>query len=276
MANEKLLSNDAKENEAKENEAQERVTQFIQAHATKRSPQRSQLKIDWATVVNIIRKLPSGKAAGFAGIPPEAFKRLSIQLTAVVTLILEKMINHNVMISSISAKSSRYQRIIDTSNIRPLTISDTIANIYRKVIMHELESNWPNIDKQFGFKSWSSCEHAIFTLRETALLGIKNHKPTYACAINASNAFDKLKRAILWHKMIGRLDDVNLASFIKQYDHSLAIINKHNTISAIFSYRLVVKQGRPLSLRLFAIYLEDLVGNIEAAGMGMQARGNKH
>ena len=278
MANEKLLTNDAKENEAKE-----RVAQFIQAHTTKRSHQRSQLKIDWATVGNIIRKLPSGKAAGFAGIPPEAFKHgLSIQLTALVTLILEKMINHNVMphlfnlgqVKPIPKDNS--STVTDTSNIRPLTISDTIANIYEKVIMHELESSWPNIDNQFGFKSRSSCEHAIFTLRETALLGIKNHKPTYACAIDASKAFDKLNRAILWDKMIGRIDDDILASLIKYYDNSLAIINNNNTTSAIFSTRLGVKQGGPLSPRLFAIYLEDLVDNIEAAGMGIQAGGNTH
>ena len=278
MANEKLLTNNAKENEAKE-----RVAQFIQDHATKRRHQRSQLKIDWATVGNIIRKLPSGKAAGFAGIPPEAFKQgLSIQLTAIVTLILEKMINYNVMphlfnlgqVKLIPKDNSN--TATDTNNIRPLTISDTIANIYEKVIMHELESKWPNIDKQFGFKPRSSCEHAIFTLRETALHGIKNHKPTYACAIDASKAFDKLNRAILWDKMIGRLDDDILANLIKYYDNSLAIITNQNTTSAIFATKLGVKQGGPLSPRLFAIYLEDLVDNIEAGDMGIQAGGNAH
>ena len=67
-----------------------------------------------------------------------------------------------------------------------------------------------------------------------------------------------------------------LASLIKYYDNSLAIINNNTTTSAIFSTMLGVKQGGPLSPLLFAIYLEDLVDNIEAAGMGIQAGGNAH
>ena len=40
----------------------------------------------------------------------------------------------------------------DAKNLRPITVSDCIANIYEKVIMYEIEKTHTNDDKQFGLK----------------------------------------------------------------------------------------------------------------------------
>ena len=272
MANEKLIINNAKEHDAKL-----KVEQFQKDRNKKLSQHPSNFSISVSEIERIIRDLSSGKAVGFAAIPSEAFKHgLSPELAGIVALILEKMIQHNItphffnlgQIKPIlkDPKGSN----MDKNNIRPLTISDTLANIYEKVIMIELEKKWPNLDKQFGFKPRSSCDHAIFVLRETALLAKRKRKNTYACAIDASKAFDKLNRHILWSKMIGKIDDDILASLINYYNHSLAIVIKENEASNIFKTELGVKQGGPLSPRLFALYMEDLVAQIESSGHGIQ------
>ena len=41
----------------------------------------------------------------------------------------------------------------DTNNLRPVTISDTLAKIYEKVLLSEIERTHTNNEKQFGFKT---------------------------------------------------------------------------------------------------------------------------
>ncbi|RNA41785.1 RNA-directed DNA polymerase from mobile element jockey-like [Brachionus plicatilis] len=93
----------------------------------------------------------------------------------------------------------------DVNNIRPITISDTLANIYEKLIMIELDKSHNGVPNQFGFTSKSSCNHAVFALNETILHTIKKNKPVYACAIDASKAIDKVNQTNLFNKLIGKI-----------------------------------------------------------------------
>ena len=76
-----------------------------------------------------------------------------------------------------------------------------IANIFEKLMLHEIDKTDKNSKNQFGFKEGSSCQHAIFTLKETIILNKSKLNPTYVCAIDASEAFDKVNRVILRNKI---------------------------------------------------------------------------
>jgi hypothetical protein len=57
----------------------------------------------------------------------------------------------------------------DLNNIRPISISTCFAQIFEKLILilsPELKISHAN---QFGFKEKTSCNHALFTLKETIL-----------------------------------------------------------------------------------------------------------
>ena len=141
---------------------------------------RSEVRVSEEDISQILDNLKSGKAPGLNGLAAEAFKYgKCTQLIFLIQLIIAKMFRHNViphlfnvgLIMPIVKDSEEDPNNI--ANIRPITISDTIANIYERVLLKEMDRVWPNIGKQYGFKKHSSCSHAIFTLRETSLLKMK-------------------------------------------------------------------------------------------------------
>ena len=266
-----------RENALAEHEAMEAVDNFLRVHAANRERTPSDWRLCTRDVEEVLATLSSGKATGFSGMASEAYKFGSCpRLVMLVKLVVEKMFHHNIIPHLFNVglimpiiKDAR-QDHSDLANVRPITVSDTLANVYERLVLREFERVWPNSGKQFGFKKNSSCSHAIFTLRETALLKMKTRGGVHVCAIDASKAFDKLNRAILWAKMIGRIDDDILANLINYYGCAHALIVTKDSYSTMFRTSLGVKQGGPLSPRLFAAYLEGLVDNIEVSGLGVR------
>ncbi len=134
----------------------------------------------------------------------------------------------------------------------------------------EIERKHTNNNKQFGFKKNSSCGHAVFVLNETIKLYKQKNKKTYVCAIDASKAFDKVDRKYLWLKLKDKVEPYILASLMEYYNDSIAVVNNNNEYSKIFKTSIGVKQGGPLSPRLFAMYVEDLIDQIENLEEGAQ------
>ena len=149
-----------------------------------------------------------------------------------------------------------------------------MANIYEKIILNELEKTHPNNKKQFGFKKNSSCGHALFVLRELLIKNQKNKKKTYICAIDASKAFDKVNRNFMWNKLIDKSNPIALSSLINYYENSVAMVNNNNEKSEVFSTKIGVKQGGPLSPKLFSIYMDELINEIEELKCGMDLYGH--
>ncbi len=143
-----------------------------------------------------------------------------------------------------------------------------LTNVFEKLMLIKINMRCPNIQKQFGFTKRSSCGHAVFVLKETMLVTKKNNKKMYATAIDASKAFDKVNRWTLWLMLHKRVGYEIMYLLKKYYDASSAyVINKGET-SDQFKTSIGVKQGGPLSPRLFAIYVQDLEVIINSSGIG--------
>lgn len=162
------------------------------------------------------------------------------------------------------------KNVNDLNNIRPITVSDTISSIYEKVIIKEIEKTHKDSDKQYGFKKKNSCNHAIFTVKETIAEHVKKGKNVYACSIDASKAFDKVNRWILFKKLITLTHPQVWKSLKNYYDNSMAIVQNSNSISSLFRTTIGVKQGGPLSPKLFSIYMEDLIEELERSKCGTE------
>ncbi|RNA09839.1 RNA-directed DNA polymerase from mobile element jockey-like [Brachionus plicatilis] len=203
-----------------------------------------QVEIHRENVIKIIKNLPNNKSIGFGEINNELYKYgLSNLLIELVATIIEKVINSGIIpnffnfgkISPVVKDEKKAKN--DVNNIRPITISDTLANIYERLIMIELDKSHNGVPNQFGFtykRFDSSCNHAVFALNETILHTIKKDKPVYACAIDASKAFDKVNRTILFNKLIGKIHPKVWNSLKNYYDSSLAYVVNQGEISEIF------------------------------------------
>lgn len=89
-------------------------------------------------------------------------------------------------------------------------------------------------------------------------------------SIDASKAFDKVNRTILWTKLLKKVG-FQLTNMIKRYYMvSEASVTNCGLMSRKFKTTIGVKQGGPLSPRLFALYIEDLLIQLVDSNLGVK------
>jgi len=90
------------------------------------------------------------------------------------------------------------------------------------------------------------------------------------CALDASKAFDKVRREKLWITLIDKAQPHVIRSLMNYYGDLKLIVNNNNEYSKIFNTTLGVKQGGPASPRLFTIYMEPLTHELEKSNIGVK------
>ena len=75
---------------------------------------------------------------------------------------------------------------------------------------------------QFGFKKKTSCNHALFVVKETILNYIEKGSSCRIAALDAEKAYDQLWRTGLMYKLINKIDKSIWFMFKKQYDQSMS------------------------------------------------------
>lgn len=258
------------------------IEKDVNAHLSKIGMNKIEYSVDTIELNMIIKSLRNNKSVGHAGISNEMIKYGGERhLLGCVKLILEKIFQFGNMPTYfntgkiIPIVKDENQSTCDISNIRPITISDTLSNIFEKIVLFELEKNNLNHKLQFGFKKNSSCNHAIFVLKETATFYNCRSKCLYACAIDASKAFDKINRFALMYKLITKVEASVWRALYIYYSISIAYISNESEISNTFKTSIGVKQGGPLSPRLFSIYVEDLIEELLKTELGSSVCGLK-
>ncbi len=144
-----------------------------------------------------------------------------------------------------------------------------MTNIFEKLVLECINLKCPSIKKQFGFSKNASCGHAVMVLKETMNYSKLKRRKMYITAIDASKAFDKVNRNLLWlilKKKVGLSLTIILMNY---YQISNAYVINKNEISETFKTTVGVKQGGPLSPRLFSIYIEDIEQLIDDTNIGI-------
>ena len=151
----------------------------------------------------------------------------------------------------------------DINNVHPVAVSDAIANLYERFLLQKVNSEHRDVNQQFGFRSNSSCNHAAFLLKIASKTVKTRGQRLYACAIDASKAFDKVSRKRLWLKMIEKgISSQVIIAIIKYYEFSYLMVQLGDEFSSLFKSTLGVRQGGVLSPKLFAIYIEDIAEKV--------------
>jgi len=74
-------------------------------------------------------------------------------------------------------------------NYRGITLSSVLSKVFELVLMNDLQSYLKSDNLQFGFKQYSSCAHAIFTLRSVVDHYCRSGSTVTICALDISKAF---------------------------------------------------------------------------------------
>ncbi len=236
------------------------------------------MKVEPNLIKQYIADLPTGKSTGTSGISNEMLKASNgDELATVIASMYSLMINFGV--TPVNFNTSILKPLIknkskptnDTSNLRPVAISDILSNTLERVLLMYIEINYTDHAKQFGFKRNSSCSHALFVLKTAINVAKLQKKRLYAVAIDASKAFDKVNRMYIWAKLIEwKINPAIIRLLMIYYEASEIIVQLGNEKSKAFKSTVGVKQGGVLSPRLFSIYMDELILKISQARLGIR------
>jgi hypothetical protein len=235
-------------------------------------------KTDQSLIKAMIGNLSLRKAIGLRGISHEMLKfNCSKKLAAVIARLFDLITNHQIMpdvfnLSVIKPLVKDPKKPSDDiGNIRPVAVSDALSNLFERLILQRINNEHNDHKKQFGFKANSSCNHAAFVLKVAASLTKCRGQRLYACAIDASKAFDKVSRSKLWLKLIEKnLSPDTTIAIIKYYEQSIMLVQITDEFSTPFLAKLGVRQGGVASPKLFSIYIEDLADSIDELRIGIK------
>jgi hypothetical protein len=231
--------------------------------------------VDPYKIAIIMKNLPKNKSPGVKGIKNEFYKYVfNTDLPIILAKYLQLIINSKVAPSNFNIgkivpiiKDARGD-LSSLDNIRPITLSDTLATIFELYFLDKLNQKLDLSPEQFGFRSHSSTTNAIFTLKTLSNRLKREKRQAYALYIDYSKAFDKVRRNNMLAKLIGLVDENLWLALVNYYANSQAIIlvHKSNTFTEIFNTTGGVKQGGNLSPTLFNLVIDELIKLTKASG----------
>ena len=167
-------------------------------------------------------------------------------------------------------KKDKKKSINDINNLRPISISNTLAQIFERLLLYKMNVITKTHENQFGYKNKISCTHALFTFKETVSHYLDNKMNCFAAFLDAIKAFDNLWRQALFLKL-KKNNNITLSAVIIlkcYYDKLSSKIKDNNVVSKTFKLARGVKQGGVLSGTLFNYFIDDLIQECCQSGIG--------
>ena len=227
--------------------------------------------------VNLALKLTnSSNTIGNDGISARMIKNCNNKFTTSSIFYIFRFIFHYGVIPAemnithiVPIKKDKSKSINDIKNLRPISISNTLAQIFERIMMMKIKSIYNTHDNQFGYKNKTSCSHALFVFKETIISFLENKQHCFAVFLDAIKAFDNLWRSGLYVKM--KRGKILLSYIILlriYYDKLVCKIKIGYKLSRLFKLARGVKQGGVMSGALFNYYINDLIEECFQSGVG--------
>jgi len=167
-------------------------------------------------------------------------------------------------------KKDKKRTINDINNLRPISISNSLAQIFERLLLTKMSFISKTNDNQFGYKNRTSCTHALFIFKETIIQYLDRNMHCFAAFLDAIKAFDNLWRQALYLKLKNNSNSILSTIIILKiyYDKLSSKIRINNMLSKLFNLARGVKQGGVLSGSLFNFFIDDLIQECCQAGLG--------
>lgn len=165
----------------------------------------------------------------------------------------------------------------DIGNYRPISLMSNVYKVFAKIILNRitkmLDEQQPT--EQAGFrKGFSTIDH-IYTVKQVIEKYKEYNKVLYIAFIDYAKAFDSIEHEHIWETLKQQGIQTKYASIIKTiYTNSKARIQLES-LGNEFNIERGVRQGDPLSPKLFSAVLENILRKLDWEKFGLNINGSK-
>ena len=150
----------------------------------------------------------------------------------------------------------------DTSvskNYRSIAISSVILKLFDWVIILLYGDNLKLHDLQFAYQPGVSTSMCTWMVVETIDYFLRNKSEIFACTMDMSKAFDRVKHSTLFEKLRKeRLPAVIIRFLMSTYKLQVTQVKWNGSLSNMFNIGNGVKQGAVLSAILCIVYIQTI------------------
>lgn len=160
---------------------------------------------------------------------------------------------------------------LDVSNYRPISLLSSVYKLFTSILQTRLT---PSIDahqpiEQAGFRSGYSTIDHIHTLDQVMGKYIEYNYPLYIAFIDYSKAFDSITHSSIWRALkTCEINQTYINILINIYSQSVSRVKMERKGEEI-AIGKGVRQGDPISPKLFIAVLEQVFKNIQWKNKGI-------
>lgn len=229
--------------------------------------------ITTAEIYTAIKLSAAKKSPGPDGIPKEFYLRSFDVIHRELNLILNEALQSNIppdFVDGVIVLVKKKGSDNTVRSYRPISL----LNYDYKLLARILKARLENVMRQHRIiGSVQKCANpegniyqATLALKDRIAQLIKNKQRAKLVSFDLEQAFDRVRRSFLHRTMCSlgiNADFVQLLSQIADVSSSRLMINGH--LSAPFPIQRSVRQGDPLSMHLFVLYLHPLLRELQRA-----------
>ena len=222
-----------------------------------------------------IFKLKNGKNDGSLPIKSDNLIHSTDILHAHLALLFSTMLKHGcspdgmLMGTMVPLPKGKFNDLGNSKNFRALTISSILGKILDNIILINEQDNLFTNDLQFSFKKGSSTTMCTMMVHETISYFNNKGSKVYSLVLDATKAFDRINYCKLFRILIERnINPLICRLLLNMYKNQKLRVKWADEFSSEFTVTNGVKQGGVISPLLYCVYIDGLINELIASGVG--------
>ena len=228
-----------------------------------------------AEIDKAIKKLKKQKSDGDKGLLSDHIILSGVDFRYLLGKLITSVIIHGhtpdaILLGTIASipKDSR-GNLLSSTNYRGITLCNAISKIMDIILIYRYHHILSTSDMQYAFKPKHSTVLCSLTLKEVINYYLNNNSNVYACFVDASKAFDKVRHDMLFEVLLQRgMPEVILRFMLDMYARQNLRTVWKGKYSDSFTTSNGIRQGGVISPLLFCVYVDVLLLDLEKAGVG--------